>query len=110
MMLTFNEFLIQFSEEVGETYAMAEMSRNAKIAVVSVMRQYLGNRRFDPTELLSLFQTVCMSAMHKGSVAREAIAERFNNEVNTYLTEEPRYASNPEISLEEVEERRSMGR
>ena len=109
-MLTFNEFLIQFSEEINEVYQGTEMSKNAKIAVVSVMRQYLGNRRFDPMELLELFESVCYSVMSKDSVIREQLVGRVRNEARTYLTWQPTYDDYPEISFEEVEERRAMGR
>jgi hypothetical protein len=106
-MLTFNEFLIQFSEEVNEIYQGAEMSRNAKIAVISVMREYLGNRRFDPVELLGLFESVCYTAMHK--VDRDTLLARVGREANFYLTD-PDYSREPDITFEEVAERRSMGR
>lgn len=109
MMITFNEFLMQFSDEVEEIYQGAEMSENAKIAVISVMRDYLGSRRFDPVELLGLFESVCYSAMHKDVIDEEALATRVRNEARNYLTD-PDYSREPDITFEEVEERRSMGR
>lgn len=108
-MITFNEFLVQFSDEVREIYLGAEMSTNAKIAVISVMRDYLGSRRFDPAELLGLFESVCYSAMHKEVIDKEALATRVRNEVRNYLTD-PDYFREPDITFDEVEERRSMGK
>ena len=109
-MVTFDQFLTEFNEEVEETFEEAMMTENAKIAVVSTMRKYLGNMRFDPLELMELFETVCYSAMHKGQVNRKAIEARFKQEANKFLTTEAKYASEPEITFEEVEERRSFGR
>ena len=108
-MLTFNEFLVQFSEEVQEVYSLTMMSENAKIAVVQVMRQYLGNRRFDPAELLGLFESVCYSAMNRTKIDPEELEDRVQHEAAAYLDEQD-YSMEPDITFEEVEERRSMGR
>ena len=109
-MVTFDEFLTDFNEEVEETFEEAAMTDNAKIAVVTTMRKYLGNMRFDPLELMGLFETVCYSAMRNGQVNRRDITARFKQEANKFLTTDSQYASEPEITFDEVEERRSFGR
>ena len=110
MLLTFNEFLIQFNEEIEETYESAGMTKNAKIAVISTMRRHLGNRVFDPLELMELFETVCIASMKNGQVDRKGVIDRFKQTKGAFLTEQPTFRDKPDISFEEVEERRAMGR
>ena len=109
-MVTFKQFLSDFSEEVEETFESVSMTENAKIAVVSVMSNYLGERRFDPIELMELFEMVCVSAMNKSQINREVLEQRVNQAAKAVLTEEPQYSDFPEISFEEAEERRAFGR
>ena len=73
------------------------------------MRKHLGRTRFDPMELMQLFETMCVSAMNKGEVDRPKIADRFKQELPVFLTDE--YETNfSDIVFEEPEERRSRGR
>ncbi len=108
-MITFNEFLTQYSEEIEEVYESVEMSRNAKKAVIFTMKKYLGNKKYDPLELMELFESVCYSSMSMGRVNRVGIQDRVHNEASTYLTEDD-YSREPDITFEEVHERRSRGR
>ena len=109
-MLTFNEFLEQFKEEVEEVFVSTEMSDNAKKAVVEVMGDYLRGRRFDPTELLALFERVCIMSMNKSEQNEKELSERIIDEAPKYLTEQPDYSKEPDITFEEISERRTIGR
>ncbi len=87
-MITFDEFLVQYNDVVAEAYEELGLSNTAKEAIVTIMRKYLGNRRFDPVDLINLFQTVCYSAMHRGQLSRKAIEEKVNREMDKYLADE----------------------
>ena len=108
-MITFDEFLTQYSNDIAEIYAGAEMSRNAKRAVVSVMRQYMGERKFDPISIRNLFESVCYSAMEKGSVARGAIGRRVVAQGPNELVGTDDFLP-PETNLVEAQERGARGK
>ena len=52
------------------------------------MKQYLGNRRFDPLDLVNLFQTVCYSAVHKGQLSRSIVEAKVSREMDNYLSDD----------------------
>lgn len=106
-MLTFEEFLVQFKNEVAEIYALSDMSKNARVAVLSTMKKYLGSARYDSLEMLELFETVCYSAMQKGQVNRKYIEKKVVSDMPTYLTN-PDYSDFPEITFDEAQERGSI--
>ena len=87
-MITFDEFLVQYSDVVAEAYEELGLTNTAKKAIVTIMRNYLGNRRFDPVDLINLFQTVCYSAMHRGQLSRKTIEEKVSGEMDKYLADE----------------------
>ena len=86
-MVTFDEFLIAYDDVVEEAYEDLGLTETAKEAVVTIMKKYLGNRRFDPLDLINLFQTVCYSAMHRGQLSRKRIEDKVSNEMENYFTE-----------------------
>ncbi len=106
-MVTFNEFLIQFNEEVEETFEQVEMDDNAKIAVVTVMKDYLGKRKYDPLELMQLFERACYHAMGKEMENYNELQESVRRQAPTYLTELSEYTNFPERVFEEYEKPRS---
>jgi len=103
-MVTFDEFLANYAENINEIYESVDMSKNAKIAVVSTMRRYLGNKRFDPISLLNLFESVCYASMNKGSVDRANIRSRVTSEGPSYLSGEEDFYT-PDTDFVEIEER-----
>jgi len=106
-MITFGDFLVQFNEEVEETYEQVSMSKNAKEAVETVMKKYLGNRKFDPIELMELFENACYHAMGKERVDIPELHSAVSNQAKNILHEEPRYTDFPEITFDEAERMRS---
>ncbi len=103
-MVTFAEFLSLFYEEIEELYESIDMSKNAKKSVVFIMRKYLGNKRYDPVSIMSLFESACISSMSMGSVNRDSIKSRINMEGPKYLIDDD-YFYTPDTNFVDIEER-----
>ena len=103
-MISFEEFLVVYGESIKEIYEDVGMSKNAKKAVVSTMRKYLGERKFDPIGMLSLFESVCYGAMEMGHVDKDNIRFRVHSEGRYYLSGVNDFLE-PDIDLVERQER-----
>ena len=103
-MVTFAEFLTLYYEEIEELYESVNMSKNAKKSVVFILRKYLGNKRYDPVSLMSLFESACVSSMNMGSVDRDNIKSRIDIEGPNYLIDDD-YFYTPDTNFVDIEER-----
>ncbi len=106
-MVTFEEFLTQFNEEVEETFEQIEMSDNAKTAVIIVMKDYLKNRKFNPLELMELFENACYHAMGRDKVSISELRASLNSQAPKIITEHPDYSDFPEMMFDEGGKMRS---
>ena len=103
-MITFDEFLEEYNDQVQEAYESNGMDEGAIDVVVSTMKRYLGNRRYDPMSLLNVFQSVCYSAMAKSHHNSREIKKRFAQEAENYLEDTNDYSnviSDNEAAMEE---------
>ena len=109
-MVTFEEFLVEYHDKVAEAYESLGLTKNARKAIVSTMRKYLGDRRFDPMDLLNLFQTVCYSAMHRGQLSRKVIENKIVSEMDDFLSNPGLSGGFDADSFPERDENWSVGR
>jgi hypothetical protein len=109
-MVTFEEFLVRFNEEIEETFESSELSDNARAVVISTMKRYFRGKKYDPIELMAVFEGVCVATMTKDEPKRKSVLNRIKKEANHYVTEEPDFTRFPDITFEEAEEMRAMGR
>ena len=108
-MVTFEEFLVNFNEEVEETFESAFLSDNARAVVISTMKRYFAGKKYDPIELMSVLEGVCVAAMTHDEIERKSILDRIQREANHYVTAEPEYAWDLNSPYVE-EDRRTRGR
>ena len=83
-MVTFEEFLVNFNEEVEETFENTSLSDNARAVVVSTMKKYFAGKKYDPIELMAVLEGVCIATMTHDEVERKSLLGRIRREANHY--------------------------